>query len=31
MIKYNENCGSGNNKYKFDTEYSLELKFDKNQ
>ena len=29
MIKYYENCVSGNDKYKFDTEYSLESKFDK--
>ena len=28
-IKYYENCVSGNDKYKFDTEYSLESKFDK--
>ena len=31
MIKYYENCGSGNDKYKFDTEYSLESKFDTNE
>ena len=31
MIKYYENYGSGNDKYKFDTEYLLELKFDTNE
>ena len=31
MIKYYENYGSGNDKYKFDAEYSLESKFDTNE